>query len=156
MKNAENELKEFTDLKAKDPSSLFNRLFFAARNGAIAYLLLRIEAYFRENGFSVKADWKESSFGGPIVTVTMLDKKTGEHERNIFVNRNVVGRDVDTHSSCVYSLKSVAAGAYYRSKKPVVAEKFDEVLGSEEFKGKVEKWILGTNYPFDYKSYSAF
>ena len=156
MSRPEQGLKNFVTQMEKDPSDLFNRLFFAARNGAISYLLLQVDAYFRDQGFAVKSHWSESSFGPPVIKITLLDKKTGEHERSVFLNRDVVGREAETHSACVYSLKQVSAGAYYRSRKPAIAENFDQVLGSEEFKGKMEEWVLGTNYPFDYHSYSSF
>lgn len=53
---------------------LRRRLFFSARNLAIETVLLRLENLLLREGFPAKCEWSESSFGGPTVSVMMMNR----------------------------------------------------------------------------------
>ena len=142
---------------SKTPSDVINRLFFAARNGAISLLLRRLEHYFGDKGFDVRAKWSESSFPGVTIKLVMHDKRRGEHTRSISVDReSVLASSSSVPSSLCYKLKGIHNGEYYRSRKPKVAIDFDEILGSEDFRLLAIEWVNGVNYPFEYESQSSF
>lgn len=144
-------------VKSGGDHDTINRLFFAARNGAIAYLLGRLEHYFADQDLMVRAAWKETSFGGPTVSLVLRDKRTGEHERRLSCGRDQVHPSSDSRvSTLVYKLKDIQADEYYRGRKPKIAEQFDEILASAEFARLAGEWINGVNYPFTYESHSCF
>lgn len=132
---------------------LTNRLFYMAKNNSIARILREIEHYFLNNDLKVIAKWKEDSRHASIhITLFVKDK---EHERTIYIKRDTIHPAPVEISPCVYSLDKIVAGAYYRSKKPAIAEKFDSKLSDDSFKSMLEKLILGANYPFEYESFSS-
>lgn len=132
---------------------LTNRLFYMAKNNSIARILREIEHYFWNDDLKVTAKWKEDSRHTSIhVTLFVKDK---EHERTIYIKRDTIHPAPTEISPCVYSLDKIVAGAYYRSKKSAIAEKFDYKLSSDDFKFMLEKLVLGANYPFEYESFSS-
>lgn len=141
---------------AADPKDAFAHLFFAARNGAISNLLLIFEHYFQDRGFAVRAAWKETSFPGVSVELVLNDKRTGEHERRLQIDRQTTRAPEALGSQLVYALKAVHAGAYYRNRKPQVAVDFDAILETQDFHEFVSMLVLGANYPFAYESHSSF
>ena len=141
---------------SKTPSDVFNRLFFAARNGAISLLLRRLEHYLGDAGYVVRANWKETSFPGVMIKLVMHDKRSGEHTRSISIDRESVMPSSALPSSLCYKLNRIHNGEYYRSKKPKIAVDFDELLGSEAFAIRVAEWVNGVNYPFEYEGQSSF
>lgn len=144
---------EIIEMTFTKSDELTNRLFYMAKNGAIARILREIEHHFWSQDLKVIAKWKEDSRHASIhVTLLVKDK---EHERTIYIKRDIIHPAPAEISPCVYSLDKIVAGAYYRSKKPVIAEKFDELLSDDSFKTFVEKLVLGANYPFTYESFSS-
>jgi len=134
-------------------SDLVNVLFFAARSGVIAGIILDVERYFAERKLRVRAEWVENSFHTYFQTV-LVDKY--DHERHHTITRDAYWPRTGAPSDMQYSLKEVSVGDYYGKRKPVIAERFDEVLASEEFRAFLENQILRANYPFGYTSYSPF
>lgn len=134
----------------KQQNESAQKLFFMARNGAIAHVLREIEQYFISKNMVINCHWKETSLS---VSIQMT---LNCHERSILIKRDTIHPEPAGVSPCIYSLERVSIGQYYRSKKPKIAVELDEILSSEEFKGLVENLILGTNYPFTYESYSSF
>lgn len=149
-------LRVLPDQVRKNPDDAVNRLFFAARNGAISHVLREFEHHFQDQGFQVRAAWKETSFPGVIIALTLHDKRTGRTDRHIHVTRDSVIPPTEMVSTLAYTLKSIDAGAYYGGRKPKVAEDFDTILGSEEFKTLATGLVNGVNYPFTYASHSSF
>lgn len=157
LESSQKSLKEYAHATSQNPQDLFNRLFFAGRNGAISALLRNIEHHFQKESFWITANWQESSFGHPRIEVILHDKKTGDHFRNLNLERHTVGApNSQSYSNCIYSLKHIENSAYYPRTKPVVAQKFDALLGDPAFFEKMEQGVLGINYPFNYTSYSSF
>ena len=147
----------FDDLEKRVKNgSATNSLFFAARNGAIANLCLSLQNYFQDNGFSVRVDWEESSIYEPIIKLKITLGKGKFDLRNIYLNRTSQGIPSEKYSNCLYTLKNIDAGAYYRGLKPAKAVAFDELLEKVETHKLVEELVLGTNFPFKYKRYSSF
>lgn len=136
------------------PKDVLNRLFFAARNGAISNMLREVERYFRDRDLEVRADWKESSFGSPHVELVLVDKRTGEHKRMVMLKRTDAGTR-DLPSNLVYTLEGIDVGAYY-TRKPKIAETFETLLADEGFQTQMRLWVAGTNHPFEYRSHSSF
>lgn len=126
------------------------KLFFMARNGAIARVLREIEQYLISKNMVIKCHWRETSLS---VSIQM---SLNYHERSIMIKRDTIHPEPVGISPCIYSLERISTGQYYRSKKPKIAVELDEILSSDEFKELVENLILGTNYPFTYESYSSF
>lgn len=150
---AEDELRKFVGTDRD-----INALFFAARNGAIAYLCWEIEKYFRPHKLNVTAKWKESSFRDSAHIILTLHDKS-EHCRLVFIARETVWprcKLSEAGSECLYSLKSIQTGEYYGHRKPKKAEEFDAILASDEFAAFIEPAIYGVNYPFTRESYSSF
>ena len=138
----------------KEPASLINHLFFAARNGAIARVLRELETYFRNEGLPVVAHWDEDCRSAAI-RLELVDKR-GNHVRRIYLNRSVeVPGQSLAGSGCMYAVDKIVAGEYYRSRKPKVAEQFDAILESKDFHALVATLVTGTNYPFAYESFSS-
>jgi hypothetical protein len=137
------------------PSDILNRLFFSARNGAIASLLRDFEHYFADQGLSVRAHWEECSMRAPRVSLRLVDKRTGQHDRHIYLVREVEPAD-NVPSQCVYGVSSIDTGAYYPHRTPKIAEQFDAILASAEFQALAPKLVNGANYPFQYESFSSF
>ena len=137
-------------------SDTVNRLFFAARNGAISHLLRSFEHHFHTLGFDVRASWEESSFPGVCVVLIAHDKRTGHHTRRLHLERTSPGKPNSLPSDLVYALSSVQVGEYYPHRKPKVAERLDDELASESFHKMAAELIDGANYPFVYTSHSSF
>lgn len=150
------ELKKLPKDISAAPQDIINRLFFAARNGAISHLLREFEGHFRDRGLDVRAQWKESSMGSPCITLTLHDKRKGEHVRYLWLNRTDEVSSSSLPSTLVYELKSIQAGEYYPRRKPQVAIDFDDVLQTAEFEALARTWVNGANYPFAYESHSSF
>lgn len=147
-------LQDFGKKFRKEPALLINQLFFAARNGAIARVLRELEAHFRTQGLPVVADWDEDCRSAAI-KLELVDKR-GNHVRRIYLTRSVeVPGQSLAGSGCMYALDKVVAGEYYRSRKPKVAEQFDAILESKDFRTLVAALVTGTNYPFAYESFSS-
>lgn len=138
------------------PSEVINRLFFAARNGAISHLLRTLEHEFRAHKLNAVAKWKESSMSGTHVELLFIDPRGTEHTRRIWVDREDVGHTLDLPSRLVYRLRSIDVSEYYPHRTPKIAEAIAQVLSSAEFKDKASRWINGVNYPFTYESQSSF
>ena len=151
-------LKAYSQDAVNDPIPLLGRLFYAARNGAISHVLRQFEAFFRDKGFIVKANWRETSIGTPTINLVMLEKKGQEHTRHIYLKRALVVHPgfTDTHSPIMYAFEKVVAGEYYSRRKPAVAVALDDVLSDASFSEMAAKLVLGTNYPFAYESYSSY
>lgn len=151
-------IKAYSQNTSTDPVPLLGRLFYAARNGAISHVLRQLETFFRDKGFIVKANWRETSMGATTINLVMLDKKGQEHTRHIYLKRDVVVHPgfTETHSPVMYAFEKVVAGEYYNRRKPAVAIAFDDVLEDAGFSEMAAKLVLGTNYPFAYESYSSY
>lgn len=147
----EDKVQKLYDLKLE--KEIFERLFWQARNGAIASLCWTIEKYFDEQGLKVKAKWKEDSRYCYLST-TLVDKY--EHVRSHQLDRQVHTLRHDLQiSSLTYKLHSICSGEYYSKVKPKIAVKYDEILASSEFKTFLEEQVNTANYPFGYETFSS-
>lgn len=147
---------ELANQLSASPREVINRLFFAARNGAISHLLRTIEHELRAHKLNVKASWEETSMSGTHVRLVFIDSRGGEHHRRIWLERNSVSHALDLPSQAVYRLRSIDVSEYYPHRTPKIAEEIERVLSSDDFKDKATQWIIGANYPFTYESQSSF
>lgn len=149
-------LKGFSAGVRQDPAKVVNPLFFAARNGAIERVLRSLEHHFQDQELAVRARWEETSMPGVSIKLVLTDKRTGEHERRLWLKRDSVAPDSAFGSTLVYSLDKVVAGAYYGGRKPKIADAFDGVLTAPDFEAFAHRLISGVNYPFTHESHSSF
>jgi len=136
----------------------FNRLFFTARNGAIASLLRNIEHYLQDqnNKLVVRANWKESSFNSVHIELT-LHEKENKHTRTINLKREKINTKNHDISDLVYTFDRLSPETCYYPKKPrQLGIDFDAVLDSPEFVEFLKQEVNGVNFPFNYESYSSF
>lgn len=138
------------------PKDVIAALFCRARNGAIEHVLRTLEQHFQEKGLRVIADWEESSRPFVRISLTLRDKRTGEHVRHLDITRSMLWPEVQHGSSLHYHLKEVQTGDYYRSRKPKAAEEFDALLSDSTFQPWAVHLIEGVNYPFAVPSHSSF
>lgn len=154
--NYEEKLEKLKELPLSGDT--INRLFFAARNGAIERLRLAVQTYFDDRGYRVRCLWNESSMGNPAFQIALHEKKD-THTRFCWIEREKMWPPPalnDNVSSVTYRLKNIGNGEYYRYRKPKRAEEFDAILGSEEFFEFLAREVNGVNYPFTYESHSCF
>lgn len=81
---------------------LTNRLFYMAKNGAIARILREIEHHFYKSDLKVIAKWKEDSRHASIYLTLLVKDK--EHDRTIYIKRDTIHPAPAEISPCVYSL----------------------------------------------------
>ena len=55
-------------------NDLILSLFFSGRNLSVSNALYQIETYLGKLGFDVCAEWKESSFGNPLICINYNNK----------------------------------------------------------------------------------
>lgn len=151
---AANHAKALETAFREQPRDVLNRLFFAARNGAISLALREVENHFGDRGMNVRAHWHESSFGNPHIEIAFKDKRSGEHPRRVALKRSEASTR-GLPSNVLYTLQSVEAEAYY-PRKPKAVEAFEAELGSEDFQKKMRAWVAGTNHPFRHQGHSVF
>ena len=98
-------------------SELRNRLFFAARNLAIEALLLRLENRLLREGFPVRCEWNETSFGSPSIVLQLPLRAPSNSEDddsdNLWVVRSVrVAREKPWNGSRTCATNRCWAAAY--------------------------------------------
>lgn len=145
----EDKVKSITELTVSSQTT--NRLFFTARNLAIENMLRRIEAYFREKKFNIIAEWSEN-YNNSSIVLKISDKDW----RHCGIERNIVDlKDNDAFSPCVYSLKYIQSGNYYRNSIPKKIAEMNEILKTIDFFNWLSSEVNKINYPFDYTSLSS-
>lgn len=136
-----------------------NALFYAARNGAIAKIMLDIERFFKRGTIFASAYWRENSMSSMVCIEISLEIKyrngdRGEYLRHCWINRSTEWPKTGAPSDCTYEFTSISGSEPGRKSKAVV--EFDALVDSQEFEGLVRTSVNGANYPFEYVSYSSF
>lgn len=142
------------------PPNYESRLFFAARNLAIEAMLLRLENAFLRKGFDCSAEWRESSFGGPVISLKLKNPKPKESAwefatASIYVDRDTITAPQDKASQCFYRLKDVQAFEYGgRESKYVLGFRTmaQEMGDTGHFAAEIDK----VNFPFEYGFHSNY
>ena len=110
----------------EDPE-LRNRLFFSARNLAIEALLLRLENRLLREGFPVRCEWNETSFGSPGIVLQLPLRAPSNSEDddsdNLWVvcSARVAREKIsaqDDLSACFYSLGGPVVHETWRGRQP--------------------------------------
>ena len=153
-----------TALHGEDPD-LRNRLFFAARNLAIEALLLRLENRLLREGFPVRCEWNETSFGSPSIALQLPVRAPSNSEDddsdNLWVVCSVrVAREKisapDDLSACFYSLGGPVEHETWRGRQPAKLVAFQRLVQEWADTGVLAEEITKVNYPFDYDPRSSF
>jgi hypothetical protein len=131
-----------------DHNDVILSLFFSGRNLSISNVLYQIETYLGKLGFDVRAEWKESSFGNPLIYI-YYNNKNKHHQYSCELKRSKEGSwDSVRSSSIMYKLEKVTSTEYtpYQISAHILA--LQHALASQVFFDMVNGLVNACNYPF--------
>lgn len=129
-------------------NDLILSLFFSGRNLSISNALYQIETYLCKLGFDIRAEWKESSFGNPLICI-YYNNKNKHHQYSCELKRSKEGSwDSVRSSSIMYKLEKVTSTEYtpYQISAHILA--LQHALASQVFFDMVSGLVNTCNYPF--------
>jgi hypothetical protein len=141
-------------------TGLENRLFFSARNLAIEAMMLRLEVQLLREGFPAKCEWRESSFGSPVLYISMEVGTDASGDAisgtcTVYVARDKV-LSPESISGCFYSQNGFSSTEHWPRKQPAKLLKFRERVQELHDSGYLAAEIAKVNYPFEYERHSSF
>lgn len=145
-------------LSEKPANDTLNRLFFDARNLAIEAMLRGLEVVLLRQGFPAECSWRETSFGGPTLDISMRNTGSGSWELGtcaVRVARHRVSAP-DFLSDALYVAESFSATEYWRGKQPAKLLAFRDAVSVLWDSGELARRVLEVNYPFERPSHSSF
>lgn len=144
------------------PKSFDGLLFFAARNLAIEAMCLRIETSMLRQGFDVRAVWRESSFGNPVLELRLKNPKPTSSGWTYASATVALTRDTipvhqrDSISECFYAVASVHATEYWPWRESKLVSGFREQVKKWDDEGYFVSEVAKVNFPFEYQHHSSF